>query len=418
MIHLRRRFCTAVQKQAAQPTTETHKKYPLKFISQLTVHDLKSEAYLKRLEQSIQHRKSPFPFEGLRRQYQLMQELQQQWNVLESKKKEVNQLYNKAETDQMKEKYKHDGITVREDIRRLREVLTSLKEDVNLLTQTMPNVLHERIPLEQPYLMSEWRPDESSRGLVTRDFNHQKFPHCTYSTGKHAWIDLMLPIKVVQQMRANGFVQTSNPDFIRRFVARAGGVQDGSYNTIHEEEAIDPEQQLHLIGGGAFASYLPYFTRFSTYPTALPLKLVTIGRQYDSYSSPSGTVPSQGQVVQFFIATKTAEDTNDAFDDVIELYENIYRKFGQAFRMSLAPAPALKNADCLRVDVAQESALSGEFEHVADIRYLGDYVSKRILFNYRVGKNYGLPHILTGTVVHVPRLLQNIDVDSFDLDNC
>lgn len=411
MIHLRRKFCTAVLQQSIPAKAEGYQKHPLKFISQLPSSDLKSEAHLERLEHSIHHRKSTFPIKALKQQFELLQELNQKWTVLENKKKEVNKQYHTADTDQMKEKLKHNGITIREDIRQLREVITSLKEEINKLTQTMPNVLHERIPLEQPYLISEWQPKEL-RNNLPKDSSRLNFPSSPYNTDKRAWFDLMIPIKILQLMKAKGFIHSSNPDFLRRFVARAGGVNDENYNTLHEENETGFDSSLYLVGGGSFASYLSYFTRFSTYPTALPLKLVTIGKQYDSsHVSDKAVIPSQGQVVQFFIATKTAEETNMALDEVINLYEDIYKKFGCAFKMSLAPAHLLKNPECLRVDLSQQSTT------VADINYYGDYISKRILFNYRVGKQYALPYILIGTVVHIPKLLQNIDLDTFDLNN-
>lgn len=416
MLLFRRSLCTAVQKQPPIPKIETLPRLPLKFISQLPVDDLKDKAFVTRLEQSIHHRKTNFSLDGLKQQFELLQDLYQQRDLLETKRKEVHGKFIQAETEQLKNKFKYEAITLREDIKRLQEVLTSLKEHVSSLATSVPNVLHERIPLDQPYLISEWSTDNTEVPRQKEGLSYSKFPHCEYSTGKNAWFDLMIPIKIMQMLKSNGFIQTSNPDFLRRFVAREGNITEDDYCKIYEEDIPTIDQQLQLVGGGSFASYLPYFTRFSCYPTVLPLKFVSIGRQYESYSTSNGTLPSQAQVLQFFIATKSADETNTALDDMITLYEKIYKLFGQSYKFSFTPAPSLKSSECLRVDVTQQSAFTGEFSQVANMSYFGDYISKRILFNYRVGKHYALPHILAGTVVHIPQLLQNIDVERFDLE--
>lgn len=416
MLNFRRNFCTAIKNKVKEEVTNKPKH---KFISHIPLLDLENVEYQTKLRHSLKHRCSKIDFDQIKMQHDLLLDIERIMLNLEAAKKAVNQKFNTAQTKEILEKCQYEGKLIREDIRSLREVLVSLREDVKLGSQKLPNLLHEKVPLgsekeifyEQPGTIKSRAAEETS---VTR----KSFPSCTFSTEKDAWLDLILPMRAVEHLSRQEYIQTSNPDFLRGFVTRTAGISDDENCSIFEEELAVEDQVLKLVGGGSFASFLPYISKLSLYPTALPLKLVSMGREYGAYDKEGeGKVPSQAQTVTLLEANKNESEALDRLECLIEVYKNYYSIYGQSFRLNYAPAKDLGPAEALRIDVEVESTYTNEFVTVANIRYFSDYISKRLLFNYRVDKKYAFPHLIGGTFLHTPNLLSAINTEAIEIDS-
>lgn len=413
MLNFRRHFCTAIKNKLKE---EVAHKSNHKFISHIPLFDLENVAYQTKIQQSLKHRCSEFDFATLKIQHDLLLNIEQLMVNLEAAKKKVNQKFNTAETKEILEKCQYEGKLIREDIRSLKEVLVTLREAVNLESQKLPNLLHEKVPLgSEKDIFYEQAGTFIKGATVCR----KSFPSCTFSTEKDAWLDLILPMKALDHLTQQEYIQTSNPDFLRTFVARTGGIDDGENCSIYEEDLLVDDQFLKLVGGGSFASFIPYITKLSLYSSALPLKLVTMGREYGAYDKEGeGKVPSQAQTVTLLEANKNESDSLDRLECLIDIYKNYYSTYGQSFRLNYAPARNLSPAEALRIDVEVESTYTNEFVTVANIRYFSDYISKRTLFNYRLdNKKYAFPHLIGGTFLHMPRLLSAINTENIEIDS-
>lgn len=416
MLNFRRYFCTAIKNKLKE---EIATKPKHKFISHIPLFDLENAAYQTKIRHSLKHRCCKFDFDQVKMQHDLLIDIEQIMINLEAAKKEVNQKFNKAETKELLEKCQYEGKLIREDIRSLREVLVSLREEVNLASQKLPNVLHDKVPLgSEKDIFYEQPGTFKNRAVENASISMMSFPSCTFSTEKDAWLDLILPMKALEYLLEQEYIQTSNPDFLRTFVTRTGGIEDHENCTIYEDDLKVEDQFLKLIGGGSFASFIPYITKLSLYPTALPLKLVTMGREYGAYEKEGeGRIASQAQTVTLLEANKNESDSLDRVECLIEVYKNYYSTYGQSFRFSYAPARSLGPAEALRIDVEVESTYTNEFVTVANIRYFSDYISKRTLFNYRLdNKTFGFPHLIGGTFLQMPRLLSAVNTENIEID--
>ncbi|XP_063703267.1 LOW QUALITY PROTEIN: serine--tRNA synthetase-like protein Slimp [Culicoides brevitarsis] len=415
MLHFRRNFCTAIKNKLKDDAST---KAPHKFISHIPLFDLEKASYQTALRHSLKHRCSKFDFDQIKMQHDLLLDIERIMANLEAAKKEVNKKFNEAETKEILEKCQYEGKLIREDIRSLKEVLVSLREEVNLISQKLPNFLHEKVPLgDEKDIFYEQPGTFMKQG--TTETQRNSFPNCTFSTEKDAWLDLILD-ESCRTFDARKFRSNIKSGLFKEFcdTRRRNFAEENC--AVYEEDLHVEDQFLKLVGGGSFASFLPYITKLSLFSSALPLKLVTMGREYGAFDDPqAGRMPSQAQTVSIFEANKTENDSLDRIDALCDIYKNYYSTYGQSFRFNYAPAKDLTPSEALRIDVEVESAYTNEFVTVANIRYFGNYISKRTLFNFRQenSKKIAFPYMIGGTFLHMPKLLSVVNTDTIEIDS-
>lgn len=91
----------------------------------------------------------------------------------------------------------------------------------------------------------------------------------------------------------------------------------------------------------------------------------------------------QTTTVQCFQAAADAADAERLFDETVALLAQTYATLGRPLRIVQVPAERLRRAEAMRADVELWSDARAEFVRVGDVRYYGDYLSKRLLFSYK-----------------------------------
>lgn len=124
----------------------------------------------------------------------------------------------------------------------------------------------------------------------------------------------------------------------------------------------------------------------------------------------------QTTAVQCFQAATDATQAERLFDETVALLAEAYAPLGRPMRIVQVPARRLRRAEAMRADVELWSEARAEFVCVGDVRYYGDWLSKRVLFSYKetaakekaeksVAQRPKFAFLVGGTVVDVTRLL-------------
>ncbi|KAI5632342.1 zinc-finger double-stranded RNA-binding domain-containing protein [Phthorimaea operculella] len=348
-------------------------------------------------------------------------ELKHRKSELDKKKdelsKEIGKLMKTApESDDVK-KYKMQIGLIKDNIRKLKMPLWSAEENAIVEVLKLPNCLHRNTPLEEnKVLHTHLEPPNNNKDhlKIGDELKLIKFKKNEnyYLTGDAAIFELGAKFYFNDLLRKHGFIQFSNPDFVKSVIVEGCGTDhtspDATFILHHNEDSkVNPDNRLHLTGGGSLASYFAYLAKNVLPPKAFPLKYLSMGRQYIPSPSDEDSLfhVSQSTVVQFFGATKSAADLDAYLDEMIEFLKAAYCKLGYHYQLSLLPANKLQSWESLRVVVEMYSSSLTSYVEVANISLSGDYISKRLLLTFVENKESKFPLIISGTILNVPKLL-------------
>jgi seryl-tRNA synthetase len=370
------------------------------------------------LKNNIELRQLDLKLDDLLEQWQLYTDIEARKKHLDSKRSEIadkikqmSKVLSTTTTVQQTDQLKNEGKILRDDLKNLKERAYSL-EDVfihNFLD--LPNELHDSTPTDGEkkiiYTFGE-RPKActSKSHMEATDLIEYTNPICYYLKGEAAKFDVLLPLFTADFFKKSGFIQFSNPDFVRSILVEASTTKPEKLFQLRDDDMVNKYNLLHLAGGGSMMSFLGYISKLSLYPTALPLQLVGNGKQYSAATSDGDLFGvSQASVSQLFIAAQGASEAEVSKNFLVENYIKFYELFEQHFQVVSCPAHHLMPAENHRIAVEMYSPSANRYIEIGNISSYSDFISKRLLFNYREGKEYKFPHVLSGTVVNVERLL-------------
>jgi seryl-tRNA synthetase len=367
---------------------------------------------VERLKANLALRKFDLKLDELLEQWKLYDDIEQRKTTLEGRRVEIaekiKQISKAKDTPaQQVEQLRNEGKVVREDLKNLKEHSYTL-EDVfvhNFLR--LPNELHETSGEQEKVLFTVGEPPAGVEKPQSTNLVEWTSPIRYYLKGEAAKFDALLPLFAADFFKQSGFIQFSNPDFVRSILVEAAAVQPESLHQLREEEMENKLNLLHLAGSGSPLSFLGYISKLSLYPTALPLKFVANGKQYSSGTPSAGLHDApQTTATQFFVACHGPSECDDLQRSLVDDLVRFYKHFeGQHFRVVNRPAHRLQPAESHRIAVEMFSPTLAQYVEVGHVSGYSDFISKRLLFNYREGKSYKFPHLLAGTVVNVERLL-------------
>lgn len=323
---------------------------------------------------------------------------------------------NDGDDNDLVTKYKFEGTMVRDHLKQLKEKSYHMEDVFVHKYLALPNRLHQRTPLQTEQIVGHEYTNGKSKTSSTKD--HLSYVHlieyynrdCYFLLDTAAEFDLWLPLFCTGHFKRLGYVQFSTPDFCKSIVPQAAGID--SVLTVNTEEHEDASSstinRMHLIGAGSMLSYLGYVAKLSVFKSVLPMRFVSTGRAYTQQllCSPSNLLGvTQATQVQLFQALSGAVEAEQSFDETIENIVTVYGQIGETFRCCYVPAPKLGLAESMRVNFEIWSNRRSAYMTVGSLSYYGDFISKRLLFNYKDGRETKFPHIISGTVVSVPTLL-------------
>lgn len=314
-------------------------------------------------------------------------------------------------------KLKIQSDLMKDNIKKLKVPLWSAEEAAMVEVLKLPNSLHSQTPDGQNKIIYTHlsHPKNCKDHLkIGRELNIIDFKKNEnyYLKGDGALFELGAKFYFNRTLRQNKFIQFSNPDFVKSLVVEGCGKDhtnpDSTFILHHNEDSkVNIDSRLHLTGGGSLCSFLAYHAKNVLYAKVLPLKYFTMGRQYIPAPSDEDSLfhVSQSTVIEFFGAAKTSNDQDKLLEELIETLKNTYGKLGYHFRLSTISADKLCMWESLRVAVEMYSTSLQDYVEVANVSLSGDFISKRLMFTYVENKENKFPHIISGTLLNVPKFL-------------
>ncbi|XP_063833016.1 serine--tRNA synthetase-like protein Slimp [Ostrinia nubilalis] len=373
------------------------------------------------VREELQKRKANFDLNKAQNLWGVYEELKERKSEYDKIKdnisKELGQLMKNDPEGEITKKLKIQISLVKENIKKLKVPLWSAEEAAILEALELPNTLHPRTPeSNNEVLFTNLSPPTTKKDhlQIGKELNliYLKKNENYYLKGDAAIFELSAKFYFSNILKKANFVQFSNPDFVKSVIVNGCGLDhtnpDNTFILHHNENTkVNVDSRLHLTGGGSLCSFMAYYAKNVIHAKVLPLKLFTMGRQYIPSPSVEDSLfhVSQASVIQVFEATKKSEDLDTSLNELIEILKNFYSKLGYHFRICIVSADKLAMWESLRVVVEMYSSSLQNYVEVANISLSGDFISKRLMFTYVENKQNDFPHILSGTLLNVPRVI-------------
>lgn len=371
-----------------------------------------------KLEQNVRHRKMTIDLNEMQLLWSMYLDVSKKKCDLEQKRKEIaNSIRNVDpkgdESEALIRKFKIEGAMARNDLKTLKENSYALEDMFIHKFLDLPNDIHERTPVEANQIFVSHSDhqtiNEAEHHLNKVDYVEYHDPFCYYLKSDAAKCDLNLPFYCMEMFRSFGFIPFSNPDFIRSILAEGAGVSVNDLLTIVEEDLENKLNLLHLAGSGSMLSFLGFVTKLLIYKNYLPLKFVSSGKKFsvpETSSTHNGLYTAcQTTNVQLFGMTINESESLHQFDETLEQMIEFYKRLDRNFRVSYVTGDELTQAESLRAVFEIYSPYRRCFIPIGHLSSYGDYVSKRLLIAYKDDKQYKFPHLISGSIVDVTKLL-------------
>ncbi|XP_071453180.1 serine--tRNA synthetase-like protein Slimp [Hetaerina americana] len=398
------------------------------FISPVLDFDSKFQN-ISLLEKNVQLRGIPVNVHSLKRMWDFQEGIRATKKKIEEKRLEITKSIKELQKSESPEviseieKLKLLSQKVRQELKVVAAALWDLEGKVVPKFLSIPNVLHERTPEEKEELIHSFMdPPRKIQELSHIDIGNSLGvlkcigPLCCYLKNEAVKFEMESIKFFVERLKDCRYVQFSNPDFVKSIVVEGTGLdqEDPFASFILGRDASDDldEQnpnRLHLVGGASIAPFCSYFSKqLTVHP--LPIKLFTIGRQYNSY--PIQTKGSllhscQASAVQFFVGLQNcAVSETSFFDQMLAFLVSAYQDFGYHFRVVYVPAEKLASWESLKASIQMYSSYLQSYIEVGNVSVCEDYISKRLLMYHDVpGVGADFFRIVTGTVISIPEVL-------------
>lgn len=372
-----------------------------------------------KLEENVKRRnlQSVLNLNDLFAQWQLNKTVNAKKIAIEKRRQQLNKLIHelsKTEPSTTKEqtiqKYKLEAITLRDDAKLLRDQSYALDGQFIDNFLSIPNDIHPNTS-DQVTEIASFKNNEKSTKQTKHHLEYEELIEyydetVFYLKNEAAKFDLKFPLRCIDYFRQNGFIQFSNPDFAKTLLIEGGAIPLDDTYKLHHETHEKCTNLLHLVGSGSMLAYLGFIAKLIVFPTQFPFQWVSTGKIYAPKSTNELGLydTSQSTAVQVFLAG-TQEQMEEKFQSTLDLIRNLYETLNIHFRIVYVPASELKLAACLSARIEMYSPFLQKYVEVGNLSNYSDFISKRILFNYEENKKTQFPHILSGTVCNVTKIL-------------
>jgi seryl-tRNA synthetase len=339
--------------------------------------------------------------------------------------KRIKQIKKESDDDAAKEteKLKFQGKLLREDLKITVKAVWELQKKVVLKVLNLPNDLHPDTPSEGETTISQFGNESSSKQTESHTIIGKKLdildyinPMCYYLKGEAAILELCILDYFTEELCGRDFTKFCNSDLGRSVVVEGCGLdhEDPGVTYIlqntNDISHTKDTNRLHLVGGASLPSFCSFHAKQIIPVSALPLRLVAMGRQYtpsaQSLEQTGLFGVCQASSVELFIST--ADDPSNMmneFDRTTAAVTDIYKELGFPFRVVYIPARSLRSYESLRASFQMYSSSLQTYIEIGHVSVSDDYISKRLLIRYEAGPEQKFTRIISGTVLSVPKLL-------------
>lgn len=373
---------------------------------------------------NIKLRSLNIDIDKIEKQWAFYKHIDETKNVLEETKsilgKEITSLLKSPEGKEDEiEKLKADAKLTKNDYKNVRDYLYSIEELAVLKVLALPNVLHFRTPARDPHVLYEYKENVSERtpshiDLVTKnDWFHFSHPSFVYLKNDAAYFEFAIINYINNFMLDTNFMPFSNSNFARSVVVEGCGTDFFNKNEVFTLENNDTDEsndviRTHLTGGASLYSFMAYFTRHMLQLSHLPLKFFTIGRNYIPSQIEGNSLLNLSQYTQInsFLATTNGDGVmNEEFDRFVERIKCLYESLGYHYRLVYLPANEINKNESLRLSIQMYSNHLQKYVEVGYVSIYGDFISKRLLFNYVDNKERKFPKVISGNILNIHKVL-------------
>lgn len=325
---------------------------------------------------------------------------------------------NDANSETEIEKLRIHTKILKDDLKAMKHALLPIQENFMLNILSLPNSIHHKTPNGENFQIDKFgevpRKSEKSHIEIGTELDILNFsgPYNYYLKKDAAVFELCAKFYFSERLRNFGYVQFSNPDFMKSAIVEGCGLDYTNPNEIfilhQNEDAKVNEMRLHLTGGGSLFAFIAYHARNVVIPKMFPLRYFCMGRQYKPVpeNSDKGLFQvSQASVVEIFVATKDCEkEANIELEKILNEVTEIYKAVGYHLRTSYCPVENLLSSESLRISFEMFSSHLNCYIEVGYISVSDNYISKRLQFSYKEKEDH-FPKIISGTILNVPKLL-------------
>ncbi|CAG9559171.1 unnamed protein product [Danaus chrysippus] len=373
------------------------------------------------LQNNLDKRKSKIVLNKIENLWSVYEDLKTRKLQLEERKsvvsKELGVLIKAEQQGNHVEKLKIQNSLLKENINKLKIPLWSAEEAAVVEALKLPNELHSLTPCTNKNIIYEYG-SKPSNNKNHRDIGEKLniLQHTQngnyYLKSDAALFELGAKFYFSGKLKQNNYTQFSNPDFSKSLIIEGCGVDHTDPNATfilhhNEDSKINIDNRLHLTGAGSLFSFLAYYAKNILHGKSLPLKYFSLGRQYIP-SNPNETSllhTSQSSVVQLFGITKNSTDADIMLQETIEIVKKLYGELGYHFRLSYVPACELNMWESLRLAIEMYSSSLQSYVEIGNISISDDFISKRLMIMYDHEKQHKFPHLISGTVLNIPKFL-------------
>ncbi|XP_055851793.1 serine--tRNA synthetase-like protein Slimp [Episyrphus balteatus] len=367
---------------------------------------------LSLLKENTKRRGLNVDLESLKTKYEHYLHLQNEKANLEQAREEISKKMKKIDKDsdnQAIDELKTNGIALRNALKTIKESIYPVEEDFIQQFLHLPNELHKKCPQgnEEALIYRNSLPPQDSSPelshLKRTDLIHYQDRDSYYLLDDAAQFELDCTHLCRDLFVRNDFVSMTNPDFTRKVLMEANLTPSDRYQGVYEEDQRHHLNSAFLTGGGSFESFLGHLAKLFVYPSVLPLRMVSSGRQYNSKEG----IPSemglysaiQSNSVQTLVASSSLEEADRQMDEILNLAVDFYKGLGLHFKIVFVKPSALTPSESLRASIQVYSPAYSKYMEVGSVSHYLDFVSQRILFNTKDKKETKFLHLVGGPIV-------------------
>lgn len=304
---------------------------------------------------------------------------------------------------------KEKGKQLRNDLHNLKESLYSIENDFIEHFLELPNELSPQCPTNEHERVIFRSGEKLSQAGIK--ISHLDHPSVKFNNKMNYYLlndvsafEMDFSYQCFDKFVENGFSPITNADFTKRVLTEAFGSRTTKYENIIED--VPQVNYLQLTGCGSVESFLGYLAKLTVFPSVFPLKFVSIGKSYQTPSSEEEGVFSaqQSNRVQVLTCYENQSDGDLIMDDILNNAANLLKVLNVHFKIVYLSARELEQAESLCASIQMYSPNYEKYFEIGRISDFKDYVSKRMLFNFKQNKNINFGNLVGGTVVNTTRL--------------
>lgn len=304
---------------------------------------------------------------------------------------------------------KERGKQLRIDLQNLKECLYPVENEFMELFLELPNKLNPLCPTnehERVIYRTGIKSDSSATKTSHLDHPSVKFNNTFnyYFLDEVSTFEMDFSYTCFDKFVANDFSPMTNADFTKRVLTEAFGSNASKYGNIVEE--IPQVNYTQLTGCGSIESFLGFLAKLSVFHSVLPLKLVAMGKSYETPKSKDEGIFSaqQSNRVQILTCYQNSNEADCIMDDILNDIANLLKRLNVYFKIVYLPARQLEQAESLCASIQMYSPYYEKYFEIGRISDFKDYISKRMLFNFKENKNIHFGNMIGGTVVNTSKL--------------